>query len=195
MRPPEQDRAVASKPDGPPALRPPSGAAQIFAGFARIGLLGFGGVAAWARHVIVEERRWLSERDYAETAGLAQVLPGPNVGTAAIFIGRRFAGWRGAVAATAGLYAGPLVILLLLAGMQDVLAAWERLPALMKGLALAASGLLVGAGLRMGQNLRLAPPFLALAAIACGGAILRLPLWQILLVLAPLALWLAWRRR
>ena len=91
----------------------PPGPRAIFLGFARIGLLGFGGVAAWARHVIVEERRWLTEREYAETAGLAQVLPGPNVGTAGIFIGRHFAGWRGAVAATAGLYVGPLVILLL----------------------------------------------------------------------------------
>ncbi|NPB56759.1 chromate transporter, partial [Shigella sonnei] len=76
------------------------GPRDILLGFARIGLLGFGGVAAWSRHVIVEERRWLSEREYAEMAGLAQVLPGPNVGTAAIFIGRHFAGWRGAVAAT-----------------------------------------------------------------------------------------------
>ena len=167
----------------------------IFLGFARIGLLGFGGVAAWARHVIVEERRWLTEREYAETAGLAQVLPGPNIGTAAIFIGRRFAGWQGAVAATAGLYAGPLVILLLLAGMQDVLTSWERLPALMKGLALAAAGLLIGAGLRMLQNLSLSWPFLLVAAAACAAAVARIPLWQILVVLAPLGLWMAWPRR
>jgi chromate transporter len=171
------------------------GPRDIFLGFARIGLLGFGGVAAWARHVIVEERRWLTEREYAETAGLAQVLPGPNVGTAAIFIGRHFAGWQGAVAATAGLYAGPLVILLLLAGMQDVLTSWERLPALMKGLALAAAGLLIGAGLRMLQNLALSWPFLLVAAVACAAAVARIPLWQILLVLAPLGMWMAWPRK
>jgi chromate transporter len=171
------------------------GPREIFLGFARIGLLGFGGVAAWARHVIVEERRWLSERDYAETAGLAQVLPGPNVGTAAIFIGRRFAGWQGAAAATAGLYAGPLAILLLLAGMQEALTSWERLPAVMKGLALAAAGLLIGAGLRMLQNLSLSWPFLLVAAAASASAVARIPLWQILLVLAPLGMWLAWPRR
>lgn len=173
----------------------PPGPQAIFLGFARIGLLGFGGVAAWARHVIVEERRWLTEREYAETAGLAQVLPGPNVGTAGIFIGRHFAGWRGAVAATAGLYVGPLVILLLLAGMQDVLASWERLPAVMKGLALAASGLLIGAGLRMLQNLSLSWPFLLVAGIACAAAVARVPLWQILAVLGPLGMWMAWPRR
>jgi chromate transporter len=40
--------------------------AELFFGFLKIGLLGFGGVAPWARHIIVEERRWLSDREFAE---------------------------------------------------------------------------------------------------------------------------------
>ncbi len=51
--------------------------------------------------------------------------------------------------------------------MQDVLDVVERLPALMKGLALAAAGLLIGAGLRMLQNLS------PLAVPAGGGGRLR----------------------
>ena len=66
---------------------------ELFTGYLRIGLLGFGGVAAWARRVIDEERRWLTEREYAEVLGLGQVLPGPNVGNAAVMIGRRFGAW------------------------------------------------------------------------------------------------------
>ena len=49
---------------------------ELFLSYVKIGLLGFGGVAAWARHVIVEDRRWLTEREYAEILGLGQVLPG-----------------------------------------------------------------------------------------------------------------------
>ena len=72
------------------------------------------GVAAWARRVIVEERRWLTEREYAEVLGLGQVLPGPNVGNAAVMIGRRFHGLPGALLATAGIYCAPLLILIAL---------------------------------------------------------------------------------
>src|SRR5688572_21162389 len=74
---------------------------DLFTGYLKIGLFGFGGVAAWARRVIVEERRWMSERDYAEILGLGQVLPGPNVGNAAVMIGRRFHGLAGALLTTA----------------------------------------------------------------------------------------------
>ena len=52
---------------------------ELFSGFARIGLMGFGGVAPVARHVIVEERKWLDDRDYAAVLGVGQILPGANV--------------------------------------------------------------------------------------------------------------------
>ena len=35
----------------------PVGKTELFLGFLKIGLLGFGGVGPWSRHVIVEERR------------------------------------------------------------------------------------------------------------------------------------------
>ena len=87
-------------PNHRPACHQVPGRLELFLGYLKIGLLGFGGVAAWARHVIVEERRWLTEREYAEVLGLGQVLPGPNVGNAAVMIGRRFHGLaRGAAGA------------------------------------------------------------------------------------------------
>ena len=53
--------------------------ATLFTGFLKIGLLGFGGVMPWARRVLVEERQWLTEREFAEMIGMCQILPGPNV--------------------------------------------------------------------------------------------------------------------
>ena len=41
-----------------------------------IGLIGFGGVNAWARRVIVEEKHWLTEQEYAEVLGLGGVVAG-----------------------------------------------------------------------------------------------------------------------
>jgi chromate transporter len=173
----------------------PPGLGALFLGYARIGLLGFGGVAAWSRHVIVVERKWLTEREYAEVLGLGQVLPGPNVGNAAVMIGRRFHGLAGALAATAGIYAGPLAILVLLAAFYEAYGRAPGLAPVMQGIAAAAAGLVIGTALKMGQRLRPPPELLAVGVAAlAGAAFLRLPLPLIVLVLAPLGIALSLRR-
>jgi chromate transporter len=169
--------------------------AQLFLGYARIGLLGFGGVAAWSRHVIVTERKWLTEREYAELLGLGQVLPGPNVGNAAVMIGRRFHGLAGALATTCGIYAGPLAILVLLAAFYDAYGQSPQVAPVMLGIAAAAAGMVIGTALKMGQKLRPPPELLAIGIAALvAAAFLRLPLPLIVLVLAPIGVWLSLRR-
>ena len=49
---------------------------ELFFGFLKIGLLGFGGIAPWARHVIVEERQWVTDKEFAAILGVGQILPG-----------------------------------------------------------------------------------------------------------------------
>jgi len=169
--------------------------AELFLGYAKIGLLGFGGVAVVARHVIVEERRWMSERDYAEVLGLGQVLPGPNVGNAAIMIGRRFRGLPGALAATAGLYAGPLCILVLLAAFYDAFGQDPQVAPVMRGIAAAAAGMVIGMALKMGTKLKPPAELMVVGLLALlAGAWLRLPLPVIVLGLGPVGIWLALRR-
>lgn len=182
-------RGGESRGAGPPSL------SALFLGYARIGLLGFGGVAAWSRHVIVTERKWLTEREYAEVLGLGQVLPGPNVGNAAVMIGRRFHGLAGAVAATTGIYAGPLAILVLLAVFYDSYGQAPAVAPVMHGIAAAAAGMVIGTALKMGQKLRPPPELLAIGVAALvGAAFLRLPLPLIVLALAPLGVALSLRR-
>ncbi len=169
--------------------------AELFLGYAKIGLLGFGGVAVVARHVIVEERRWMSERDYAEVLGLGQVLPGPNVGNAAIMIGRRFRGLPGALAATAGLYAGPLCILVLLGAFYDAFGQDPQVAPVMRGIAAAAAGMVIGMALKMGTKLKPPAELMVVGLLALlAGAWLRLPLPVIVLGLGPVGIWLALRR-
>lgn len=171
------------------------GKAALFLGYAKIGLLGFGGVAAWARRVIVEERRWLSERDYAEVLGLGQILPGPNVGNAAVMIGRRFHGLSGALLATAGLYAGPLAILIALSLFYERYGTTPGVAPFMQGVAAAAAGMVIGTALKMGEKLRPPPELLAVGLLAvAGAAVLRLPLPVVVVTLAPLGVWLSLRR-
>ncbi len=91
--------------------------AALFLGFLQIGLLGFGGLAAISRHVIVDKRKWLNDRDYAALLGLCQALPGGNVvNVATVLIGDRNSRRPlGALAAVTGLFVMPLVLLTLIA--------------------------------------------------------------------------------
>lgn len=168
---------------------------DLFFGYAKIGLLGFGGVGAWARRVIVEERRWLTERDYAEVLGIGQVLPGPNVGNAAVMIGRRFHGLPGALLATSGIYIGPFCVLMLLAWAYQTYGQMPAVAPFMQGIAAAAAGMVIGMAAKMTSKLKPPPEMIAIGLAACAAAFWwRLPLPLIVAVLAPVAVFCAHRR-
>jgi chromate transporter len=177
----------------PEDARPRPTLAALFLTYLRIGLIGFGGVNAWARRVIVEEKRWLTEQDYAEVLGLGQALPGPNALNVAIALGARWHGGIGAILAPLGLFGGPLAVLIGLAVAHD---RWGEIPlvkAVLGGTAAAAAGMVIGTALKMGQKLRPALPILLVGIAAClGAALLRLPLPAIVLGLAPFGIAAAW---
>lgn len=52
--------------DTRPSLR------ALFLSFLKIGLMGFGGVAAIARHVLVVERGWVNDEEYARLLASAR---------------------------------------------------------------------------------------------------------------------------
>jgi len=177
----ETDRAVPSK-------------LGVLLTFVKIGLCGFGGVGPWARRIIVEDRRWVSEREYAEILGLCQILPGPNVGNIAVCIGDRFHGSLGSALAVAGLLSGPLTILLCLAMLYDRAGQIPAVHAAIGGIASAAAGLFIGTALRIAQRLQLNA--FALAVLACSfvaAGLLRWPLMAVVAVLAPISIIAAWR--
>lgn len=168
---------------------------ELFMGYAKVGLLGFGGVGPIARHVIVAERQWLTEREYAEILGLGQVLPGPNVGNAAIMIGRRFGGIPGVLAATSGLYIGPLCVLMCLALFYDRFGQDPGVENFMHGVAAAAAGMVLGMALKMGSKLTPPPEIIAvaLATVFCS-SVLKLPLYVLVVVMGALGIGAAWWR-
>ncbi|MBP0443239.1 chromate transporter [Roseomonas sp. SSH11] len=189
-------RNAVSPPEEPP-LNPPPGPGQLFVAFAKAGLMGFGGAQIWVRRAMVEERRWLTERDYAEVLGLGQVLPGPNVGNAAVMIGRRFAGLPGSFAATGGLYLFPLIVLMGLVLLWQGFADEPLVSSFMHGLACAAAGMVIGNAFRMSGRLRPPPEQIAVGlAAALAAAWFRVPLPVIVLVLGPVSIGLVvWRMR
>eukprot|EP01034_Spumella_vulgaris_P017298 gene17298-22057_t len=125
------------------------GKAELFFGFLKIGLLGFGGIAPWARHIIVEEKRWLTDREFAELLGVGQVLPGPNVMNASILIGDRNQGLIGVVLCLLGQLVMPLIIVVALAVFYDRVASVPEVNAALIGAAAASAGLVLGTALKM----------------------------------------------
>jgi chromate transporter len=62
-----------------PAPSAAPGLLQLFVAFAKISLVGFGGVLVWARRAIVEQHRWTTVEEFNETFALCHFLPGPNI--------------------------------------------------------------------------------------------------------------------
>ncbi|MBS0223047.1 MAG: chromate transporter [Proteobacteria bacterium] len=164
------------------------GKAELFLGFLKIGLLGFGGIAPWARHVIVEERRWLSEKEFASVLGVGQILPGPNTMNAAVLIGDRFQGVIGVLLCLVGQMALPLVIVTTLGIAYERFASVPEVQAGLVGAAAGAAGLVLGTAIKMVRRLKPTPPALAISLLAFAAVgIMQWPLPLVVVVLVPLA--------
>ncbi len=168
----------------------------LFAGFFSVGLIGFGGVMPWIRRMVVEQRKWLSPAEFTDTLAVAQVLPGPNVTNLAIAIGQRAHGIVGSVVSVAGLFAAPLTIIIGVGLLYDRFGDLAVVQHGVRGLSAAASGLVLATALKIAGPLWRRWVGMAVAAVAfVAVGLVRLPLLDVLIVLAPVSIGLAWWRR
>ena len=180
--------ATMSTPEGGSPTEPP-GLAALFLAFLKIGVLGFGGVAAFARHVLVEERRFLSAREFAELFGVCSTLPGANTVNLSLILGDRSRGPLGALAAFAGLMGAPLAILVGAAALYQRYGDFALVKAALAGAAAAAAGLVLGTSLKLLRDIGFELVAIGLvAAIAVASAFARLPMLVILAMAIPAAL-------
>jgi len=169
-------------------VQPPRTLTELFLGFLSIGARSFGGVMPWAHRVMVEERRWITEADFAETIGLCQFLPGPNIGNASIVLGKRWFGVRGALVAFLGLVALPFVWVLALGAIYADYATVPLVKGIVTGVGAAGAGLFIGTAVKLGRALVRKPAALALVA----GCFVAVALGRVsLLYVLPVALALA----
>jgi len=173
---------------------PPTRAA-LFLAFLKMGLLGFGGVLPWARRVLVEERHWLSEREFAELLGLCQVLPGPNVVNLSVILGARWHGPAGALLAMTGILFVPVFAVLLIATFYASVAHSPIAHGAIGAASAAAAGLIIGTAIRLLKGSRLPPHGLVVgAAVFVAVAIVQAPLLWVLVLAVPGAMALEWYR-
>jgi chromate transporter len=161
----------------------------LFIACLRISLLGFGGGLVWARRIVVEQRRWMDEQEFAETLTLCQFMPGPNIVGIMVCVGSKLRGAIGAITAVSGFIIIPWVIGLSLGGLYLKHAHLAILQNILGGLSAAAAGLLIATGIRLLMPHRRRPTALLFAVLAFAGmALTKLPLLVVLLGLAPFSL-------
>ena len=102
--------------------------------------------------LVVRQRRWLSDREFAEGFALAQSLPGTPSGNTATYIGALLHGWWGAAAATVGFI---LPSFLMMIGLAIGYAEFRNLPdteRLFHGLNAAVVALILATAWRIGRR-------------------------------------------
>src|SRR5580704_18016690 len=167
----------------------------LFLAFLEVSMLGFSGPIVWARRIIVERRRWLSDAEFADILSFCQFLPGPNVVSVTVCIGAKFRGPSGALTALAGFILVPWTVGFVLGALLLSYAQTALLQGILRGVAAAAAGLILATGIRLLRPHRHRVVALIFAALAFAGlAVLRLPLLVVVLVLVPLSVALAGRQ-
>lgn len=122
---------------------------ELFTGFMKLGLMGFGGVLPLARQMVVEDQKWIDSAQFTNLLGVCQLLPGGNIINLAVAIGYHFQGIKGALSAVFGLILAPTIIVVLL---YELYAQFQTIPVIkhmIEGLAAAAAGLLFAMGFKM----------------------------------------------
>src|SRR5207237_1213125 len=175
-----------------PEPHPRTTLGALFGAFLKVSMYGFGGPIVWARRIIVEERGWLGDAEFADILSFCQFLPGPNVVSVTVCIGARFRGSAGALAALAGFILIPWTVGFALGALLLSYAQMPLLQGILHGIAAAAAGLLIATGIRLllPHRHRVVALVVAALAFACL-ALAQLPLLIVVLGLVPLSIALA----
>ncbi len=179
--------------------RQPQSLRDLFLSFSWLALQGFGGVLAVAQRELVEKKRWLTREEFIEEWAVAQIMPGPNVINMAIMLGGRHFGWRGAVAAVAGMLTLPALVILLLVLIYGQLSPYPMVAGALRGMGAVSAGLITATGLKLIPGLKtnvLGKAVCLVLGLGCLIAVagLRLPLAGVLLTLGAIGMVWAYHR-
>ncbi len=127
---------------------------NIFSSFLSAGLVSFGGAMPHVQRLVVEKKAWMDSKEFAETVGLCQAVPGPNATNVAICTGNKLSGLPGAIAAACGLLFFPICFAILVATFFDSFLSVSMVGNALKGMGAAGTGLLLGVALKLLQGIK-----------------------------------------
>src|ERR1700761_633446 len=179
----------------PQPARPSLG--ELFIAFATVSLSGFGGVLAWSRRMMVEERKWLTSEQFNETYALCAFLPGGNILNFSVILGARFRGPLGSLAAIAGLMGPPMVLIVIIGAIYAHYGDLPIMRRMLTGVASAAAGLMMATVAKMARplfrNRAVVGPLIAIATFIAIG-VMQWPLPLVLAAIVPVSIGIAWAR-
>src|SRR5438093_3371780 len=124
------------------------------------------------RRLAVEPERWLSGREFGEAWALSQLSPGIHLVALAGLIGRRAAGWRGVIAAVAGMMIPAAAITVALTAAYEMIAASALARAALAGVAPVTGGMTIAtAALLVRTSARHGRHHLAIDLAVCLGSL------------------------
>jgi chromate transporter len=150
---------------------------SFFLFFAKASLFVFGSGLAIVPFLyagVVQERHWLTEREFMDAVAVAMITPGPVVIMVA-FIGYLVSGWTGASLAALGVFLPTYLVVILLAPVYHRYARVEAVRLFVAGVTSAAAGALAGATLVLARRSIVDFPTILMAIVALGALKLKSP--------------------
>ncbi|MCA3625066.1 MAG: chromate efflux transporter [Methylobacterium sp.] len=151
-----------------PDLERPS-LAELFRVFFQIGCISFGGAAgqiALMHRMLVDERKWIAERDFVSGLNFCTLLPGPEAQQLATYIGWRLQGLAGGTIAGLLFVLPGALLILLLAQLYAWGANVPSVQAALLGVKAAVIAILIEAVLKIGRRALGANAFIVVAFAA-----------------------------
>jgi chromate transporter len=159
---------------------------QLFIFFAVAGIAVFGSGLAIVPYLyagVVEQHRWLTERQFLDAIAVSMVTPGPVVITVA-FIGYLVAGIGGAFAAALGVFLPVFLVVVIIGPHFERLVRDNRVRQFVRGLTAAATGAIAGSAVILASRVLVDARALWIAAAVVAILAARLKVPEPFLILA-----------
>ncbi len=158
---------------------------SLFGVFFKIGAVLFGSglvLMAYLEDELVAKRGWLTMETLVEAVAIGQFTPGPVLSTAT-FIGFHLLGWKGALAATAGVFLPSFIYAGLMHPLLNAMIGSARWKAFLDAVSVGALAIMAAVVMRMGMYFLEDPGYVFIGVLAILSGIFR-PNWGPLLLVA-----------
>ena len=129
--------------------------AELALVFLKLGTIAFGGPAAhiaMMQDEFVQKRKWITEADFLDRLGAANLIPGPSSTEVAIFIGHAKRGWAGLVVAGCCFIIPAAVMVALIAAMYVRFGSLPQVAGILYAIKAAVIGVIVRALWSLGRT-------------------------------------------
>ncbi|MGH7724085.1 MAG: chromate efflux transporter [Candidatus Eiseniibacteriota bacterium] len=162
--------------------------------WARLGWMSFGGPTAQIALMhrwLVDERRWLREREFLDALGFCMLLPGPEAMQLATYCGWKLHGVRGGVVAGSLFVLPGALVMLALSILYAAVGALPSVIAAFAGIKAAALALVIEALVRIGRRTLRSARYVAIALLSFVAIYVLAVPFPLIVVAAALIGWLS----